>query len=448
MGVVYKARQKDLDRLVAIKVILTARIASPQQVERFRAEARAAAKLQHPNCVHIYEAGEVRGSHYFAMEYIAGRSLADAMQSRQWEFEEIAELISKVARAVEHLHAQGILHRDLKPSNILLDKQEQPFVTDFGLAMMLERETDLDKRIGIAGTPNYMAPEQAGGVAAFIGPRTDVYGLGAVLFHLLTNQPPFGAGTTMDTLVQVMEGEPPRPRSLRPLIPAELETICLHCLERHPDDRYRSAAALADDLDRYLRGEAVEARPGGLFHSLKSWARRQPALVSRLAGFAACFMIAELNFHFAGEPVVQHQQILITLALWSAASVFCQWCLGKERWAESARWAWAAIDVILLTMLLRILGAVNSALVTGYAVAIAGAGLWFRERLVWLVTGTSAVGYAVIVADGYLHDLPMPSPHWHLVLIALLLVLGWVVAHQVHRIRRLSRYYKRENAKR
>lgn len=445
MGVVYKARQKDLDRLVAIKVILTGRLATPQQVQRFHAEARAAAKLQHANVVHIYEAGEVHGTHFFAMEYIAGRSLEDVMHARRLGFEEIAELISTVARAVDHLHSQGILHRDLKPSNILIDSQERPFVTDFGLAMMLERDGNPDKSIPVAGTPNYMAPEQAAGAGAFIGPRTDVYGLGAVLFHLLANRPPFEASTTVDTLMQVMEDEPPRPRQLNPQIPPELEMICLRCLEKNPAYRYPSAAALADDLDRLLRGDAVESRPLGLVHTLKSWARRQPALVARLTGFAACVVIAELNYHLSREePPMQHLQILITFAVWSAVSACCQWLLGQQRWSDYARWTWAAADVILMTMLLRILGAVNSALVASYALAIAGAGLWFRERLVWLVTTTSVVGYAVLVADGYLHNLPMPPPHWHLIFVTLLVVLGWIVAYQVNRIRKLGRHYKRD----
>jgi serine/threonine protein kinase len=442
MGVVYKARQRDLDRLVAIKVILAGRLATPQQVQRFRDEARAAAKLQHANVVHIYDAGEVRGNHFFAMEYIAGRSLADVMQARRLTFEEIAELVATVARAIDHLHSQGILHRDLKPSNILIDERGRPFVTDFGLAMLLDRDGDSGKPMTIAGTPNYMAPEQAAGT--LISPRTDVYGLGAVLYHLVANRPPFEAASTVDTLVQVMEGEPPQPRQLNAQIPAELETICLRCIEKRPEQRYASAASLADDLDRFLRDEPVESRPPGLVHWLRSWARRQPALVARLSGLVACAVIAQINYHvFRDELLPQQKNVLITLAVWGAVSIFSQWLLEKERWNHYARLMWAAADVLLMTTLLRILGAANSALVAGYALAIAGAGLWLREQVVWLVTVTSVVGYAVLVADGYLHYLVMPPPHWHFVFLTLLIVLGWIVAYQVRRIRKLSHYYKR-----
>ncbi|HXI84926.1 MAG TPA: serine/threonine-protein kinase [Verrucomicrobiae bacterium] len=441
MGVVYKARQRDLDRLVAIKVILAGRLATPQQVQRFRDEARAAAKLQHANVVRVYDAGEVRGNHFFAMEYIVGRSLADVMQTRRLTFEEIAELISAVARAIDHLHSQGILHRDLKPSNIIIDEQERPFVTDFGLAMLLDRNDKSGMPLTVAGTPNYMAPEQAAGT--LVSPRTDVFGLGAVLYHLMANRPPFEAASTVDTLVQVMEGEPPRPRQLNAQIPAELETICLRCLEKRPEQRYASAAALADDLDRFLRGEAVESRPLGLVHQLQSWARRQPALVARLSGLAACAVIAQINYHvFHDELLPQQKNVLITLAVWGVVSIFCQWLLEKERWNHYARLMWAAADVLLMTTLIRILGAANSALVAGYALAITGAGLWLREQIVWLVTLTSVVGYAVLVADGYLHYQVMPPPHWHFVFLTLLVVLGWVVAYQVRRIRKLSRHYR------
>jgi len=444
MGIVYKARQKDLDRLVAVKVILAGRLATTEQVQRFHDEARAAAKVQHPGIVHIYEAGEVRGNHYFVMEYIAGCSLAEIASTASLDLETSVELISAVARTVEHLHAHAIVHRDLKPSNILLDKQRRPYVTDFGLAMMMERLGDPNQPAIVAGTPNYMAPEQAAGAVALIGPRTDVYCLGSVLYHLLTGRPPFKSDTAMEALVRVMENEPPRPSRFNPSIPAELETICLRCLEKRPQDRYASAGALADDLDRFLRGEVVEAQPPGLWHRLRSWSRRQPACAARVSGLAVCAVIAQVRYQLTPNTTLRvHLGVMSVLAAWFAGSVLCQWLLGRERCAERARWMWATMEVVLLTVLLRILNALISPLVVGYAVLIAVAGLWLRERLVWAVTAVSVLGYALLVADAWQRDLPFLTPHWHLVFVAVLAVLGAVVAHQVHRFRRLSRYYRR-----
>ena len=444
MGIVYKARQKDLDRLVAVKVILAGRLATPEQVQRFHDEARAAAQVQHPNVVHIYEAGEVRGNHYFVMEYIAGCSLADVVGANPVDAETSAELISAVARAVEHLHAHAIVHRDLKPSNILLDKERRPYVTDFGLAMMMERLGDASQPGQVAGTPNYMAPEQAAGNVALIGPRTDVYCLGSVLYHLLTGRPPFKSDTAMETLVHVMENEAPPPHHFNPSIPAELETICLRCLEKKPQDRYASAGALADDLDRFLHGEAVEAQPPGLWHRLRSWSRRQPACATRVAGLVVCAVIAQARYQMAhGVTLPMHLRVMTVLAVWLAGSVLCQWLLGRERWTERARWIWAIMEVVLLTALLRILDALIGPLVVSYAVLIAVAGLWLRERLVWAVTTVSVFGYTLLVADAWQHGLAFSMPHWHLVFVVVLVLLGAVVAYQVHRFRRLSRYYRR-----
>ena len=447
MGVVYKARQADLDRLVAVKVILTGRLATPQQVQRFHEEARAAARVSHPNVVHIYKAGEVRGNHFFAMEYIAGRSLADVLAGGPLAFETIAELLVAVARAVDHLHAQGIIHRDLKPSNILLDAQSRPYVTDFGLAMMVSPTGTADESVAVAGTPNYMAPEQAAGRGALIGPCTDVYCLGAVLYHLLTNRPPFEASTTMDTLVQVMESDPPRPSALNPRIPPELELICLRCLSKQPHERYRSAAALADDLEHYLNGEALETQPPGLWLRCRSWARRQPGLAARLIGLGACAVISQGRYMLAhSAPLDLHVRIMGILALWAAASVLCQHWLTRGRCAEPARWTWAGLDVVFLAGLLHLLQAWISPLVAGFPVLIAMAGLWLRPRLVWFVTALAALAYIALIIDAAHNGVTQSSPHWHLVFVIFLLVLGGVVAFQAHRIRRLSRYYRRQGA--
>ena len=232
MGVVYKARQKDLDRTVAMKMILSSRLASPDDVRRFQQEARAVARLRHPNIVGVHEVGQVLGQHYFTMDYIAGRSLGKALEAGPFEPERAAQMLLTVARAVDYLHSQGIVHRDLKPSNILLDDRDQPFVTDFGLAKLFQDDGEKTQTGAILGTPSYMAPEQARGDSAAVSGRTDVYSLGAMLYEMLTGQPPFREDSPLNTLLQVLEGEPTLPSRLNRRVPPELQRICMCCLEK------------------------------------------------------------------------------------------------------------------------------------------------------------------------------------------------------------------------
>src|SRR5262245_31268089 len=260
MGVVYKARQKGLNRVVALKMILSGRLAGADDLQRFRTEAEAAARLQHPNIVQVHEVGEVDGQHFFSMEFIDGTSLAQRLQNGPLPGRTAARYLRQIARAVHHAHRHGILHRDLKPSNILLDVDDEPHITDFGLAKRLGGDSGQTRTGAVLGTPSYMSPEQAAGRSRELSPATDVYGLGAVLYECLTGRPPFRSESPMDTLMQVMDNEPPPPRLLNPKIDHDLETICLKCLEKDPKQRYESADALAADLERYLGGETISAR--------------------------------------------------------------------------------------------------------------------------------------------------------------------------------------------
>ena len=300
MGVVYQARQVSLNRFVALKMILTGKLATPELIQRFRIEAEAAAHLDHPHIVPIYEVGEYDGIQYFSMRLLEGGSLVRLAAHRYLgDPRAAAGLLITLARAVHYAHQRGILHRDLKPANILLDAEGRVQVSDFGLAKLLENKADVTVSGAVMGTPAYMAPEQAAGDTHRLTTAVDIYGLGAILYHLLTGQPPFQEETPLATLKKVLEAEPARPRALNPKIDRDLETICLKCLQKEPDQRYESAEALARDLERWLAGEPIQARPVGILERLGKWMRRRKAVSALivLALLAAAGFAAGLYWH-------------------------------------------------------------------------------------------------------------------------------------------------------
>src|SRR6478672_6201953 len=275
-GIVYRAHQESLNRTVAVKLIGLGPWTTEAHLKRFRWEAEAAASLEHPGIVPIYEVGERDGQCYFSMKLVEGGQLDEVVRREPMPIQQSAELIAKVARTVHYAHEHGILHRDIKPGNILLDKNGEPHLTDFGLARLVEAESSVTQTLEVLGTPSYMAPEQAVGNNAGISSVTDVYGLGAVLYQLLTGQPPFAGGTTYETIKLLLDTEPRQPRLLNPKIDRDLSTICLKCLEKHPERRYSSALALAEDLERWLKHEPIRARRAGIFARGRKWLRRNP----------------------------------------------------------------------------------------------------------------------------------------------------------------------------
>jgi WD40 repeat protein/tRNA A-37 threonylcarbamoyl transferase component Bud32 len=309
MGVVFKARQVSLNRLVALKLITAGALATDELVKRFKAEAEAAASLSHPNIVPIYEIGEHQGQHYFSMGLIEGPNLRERIAQRSavggqrsevgsrwaegsrekhtsrigYEPKEAARLLTAVARAVHYAHQRGVLHRDIKPGNILLDSAGEPHLTDFGLAKLVEKESTLTHTNAVLGTPAYMAPEQARGDAKDVTTAADVYGLGAVLYETLTGSPPFGGGTSLETIRQVLEQEPRRPSLFNVAVDRDLETICLKCLEKDPGRRYSSAAGLAADLERWRHHEPIMARPIRPLERVRKWVHRRPAAAALVA---------------------------------------------------------------------------------------------------------------------------------------------------------------------
>ena len=311
MGVVYKARQTSLKRLVALKMLLGGRHADASQRARFHAEAEVVAKLQHPNIVQIFEIGEHEGNPFFSMEYVDGVNLAQHLSNDLLEVGKAARLVLEIAEAVHFAHQHGIIHRDLKPSNVLLQKPLSadqaetlhsrpsattaisdliPKISDFGLAKHLEADSKLTQSGAVIGTPSYMAPEQADGNLQAIGPRTDVYALGAILYETLTGRPPFRGASIVDTLDQVRRLDPVPPSRLQSKVPRDLEVICLKCLRKEAANRYGSAAELADDLRRFLNGEPIQARPVGVPERAWRWCRRYPAVASLLATVVLCVL--------------------------------------------------------------------------------------------------------------------------------------------------------------
>lgn len=304
-SVVYRARQRRLNRIVALKTLHGSAVSSRDAFERLQTEAQAVARLDHPHIVPLYEVGRHAGTYFLALRYFEHGSLAHALKERRFRPAEAVRLLATAARAVHHAHSRGVLHRDIKPSNLLLDEHGAPHIADFGLAKLADSESSLTLSTSVLGTPAYMAPEQAAGNAKAAGTPADIYALGAVLFELLTGRPPFLGRSALEVLRLVADSEPPRPTSLVPDLDRDLEAVCLRCLEKDPSRRYDSAAALAEDLERWLRSEPLSVRPLSPSARVLKWVRRRPAVAALTGGCALLFVFGVAGVLWQGRKAVQ-----------------------------------------------------------------------------------------------------------------------------------------------
>ena len=443
MGVVYRARHVSLGRDVAVKFLAGGVCASGEQRRRFLAEARLAARIRHPRIVSIHDAGDRDGQLWCAMDLVDGDDLAARLRDGPLPVAEAVHLVVEVARAVHHLHTCGILHRDVKSSNILLDASGTPYLTDFGLA----RGDDGDATMTgtVLGTPASMSPEQAAGRVREIDARSDVYGLGTVLYEALCGTPPFGGSSAIDTLLDVLEREPLPPSHYTPAVPPLLDRVCLRCLEKAPSRRPATAAALADDLESWLAEGRIVPWNDSLANRIGRLIRRYPAAGFRLLGIAGTMAIVLLRCLANPETVGFYLPVLFGLALWGALAVFWE-ALGTRRPSIAqprnaprptpvATETWVAglvlTDVISVTALLALVDGKSGPLLAVYPLLVAASGLWLKQRLVYLVTLACLTAHAILAVF-------VPGPvAWHVagILDVLILCTAAITAFQIGRIR-------------
>jgi serine/threonine protein kinase len=435
MGVVYKAKQHRPNRIVAIKMIRTGVFASKMEIERFFTEAEAAAQLDGESVVPVYEFGEVKGEPYIAMKYIDGENLEKLLARNAMALPVFLNLLLSVCRAVSEAHKKGIIHRDIKPSNILIDHATgRPWISDFGIAKYLDRDSSVTFAGDLLGTPGYMAPEQAFGNVDSVTRATDVYGIGAILYRFLTGQPPIPTDSTnLASAIQLIrENDVIAPRSIHRRVPRELNTICMKCLETDAKLRYFDANELASELQRYLDGEAIHAKPLGWSRRLHRWARHRPGLAATWGSLGIFYsyylsiryfgLYSDTEFDFAAFDL---PATLITASVAISAWIW-QLLLNGSKGATWVLYAWVSCDIAFLTLLLFRADSANSPLVLLYHVIVAGSILRCRIDLVAYVTFLSMSGYALHLLVLLLDSKRLPDITTYMPMLLSLLLIGTI----------------------
>ncbi|TWU42838.1 serine/threonine-protein kinase [Novipirellula artificiosorum] len=443
MGIVFEALHCSLNRVVALKIMRTAGLASEEELRRFRFEAEASAAIKHPNIVPIFEVGEAHGLVYFTMAFVDGEDLSSLVRRRQIQPREAAKIMSKVADAVATAHRQGVIHRDLKPSNILVDEKGEPYLIDFGLAKQEESRDALTCAGQILGTPAYMAPEQASGKCIQNPASCDLYSLGAVLYELLTRQAPFHGPTPFDVLLQVVDRDPARPRQLCKQIPRDLETICMRAMEKDPAQRYPSAEQMQLDLQRFLLNEPILRPRPTLSDRMQMWWRREPILVSHLCGIFSVLLVV-IAAQLIRETDSQNTKLKVTLLLvWLVGSLLFQRLSVVNRMTDVAHWLWAAFDVATYTTLIYWADPPRGLLLVGYPMMITASGLFYRARFVVFVTSVCAIGFLLLCVS--VEDPMTLRTDFCVIYLSGLVVLGLCLVSMIRRVRGLSDYFGRGN---
>jgi serine/threonine-protein kinase len=441
MGIVYRAIHRQLQRVVALKILRAGELATAEEVKRFHTEAITSSNLNHPHIVSIFEAGQCHGLIYFTMAYIDGEDLEAKLQREPLDPQLAAHLLLKMAEAVAFAHEHHILHRDIKPSNILIDTQGTPFLADFGLARSQQLDEKLTLTGQILGTPAYMAPEQARASSAMHAESADISALGAVLYAALTGQAPFSGPTPFDILLQVLDRQPPAPTQIQKKIPRPLEAICLKAMAKNPALRYPSAVALAEDLRLFLRGDPINVARPSWRQRFELWWRREPILISHLGAIGATAVIILISF-LARYSHASTQQFAVKFGIlvsWSIASILLQRLSRFNRRREWVHLLWATADMCFFTAAIIAADPPRGLLFVGYPLMIAVSGLFYRVRFVTFMTTLSCLS-TLLVATTVTDSLTDRVDFLSIYLIALV-VLGTSIAAMIRRVRSLSRFY-------
>ncbi len=396
MGIVYRARHTSLDRIVALKLIRSGELASDEEVQRFNTEAAAAASLNHPGIVPIYEVGMLQGYYYYTMAYIEGQSLSAILKEGPIEKDRALRILNKLCMAVEHAHNNGVYHRDLKPANVLIDANDQPIVIDFGLARVASRESDLTVTGQMLGTPAYMAPERAQGRVS-PGPGEDIYSLGAIAYYMFSGQPPFIGPSPFDVLLQVLDSEPPHPSQIAPGLDHHVDYLCLKAMRKDPVQRYLKAADMALDCQRLLQGEQIDIESRSITELLESWWNREPILVSHVCGIGATMLILILSFTIAGGNAEAFAYRMVLFGLWLVFSFVLQRWVRFAKHRDFASLTWTTLDVVLYTWLISFAEPPRSLLLIGYPMMIVASSLFYRKRFVAYTTACCILGFISLV---------------------------------------------------
>jgi len=435
MGVVFRAYQHELDRTVALKMLTGGPFVTLEQRRRFAQEARLASRIRHPGIVAIHEVGEYGGQPYFTMDFVEGSDLASVLRNGPMSVDRAVEFLVQIVKAVKHLHQNGVIHRDLKPSNILLDGDGKPYVVDFGLARAIDGFHDATVTGTILGTPSYMSPEQAAGRVREISSRSDLYSLGAILYEMLCGRPPFVADSPFDTVLQVLEREPVSLRHWNPQIPTAVEQICLRCLEKSPDRRYASAGELAEELERWMRGEHSRDAVSYPMERVSRMVRRHPSAAYRLLGLLSVAFTVFVRCLIVPAYWSYYTPILMELGIWTTLTLAWEWLSHQAHGPRWTSYAFLLTDVICLTAILHVLRRADVSHVAAYVLIVLLAGLSLNRRLIAVASSGCVLGYLFLVIGA--DDITS----WHVPVIMVILLICCHVMTD-YQVRRLSTWIR------